>query len=316
MRCETRTLDDIRKLGGNDAADERRFATAARVSEINLALYRAFAQPFVRAMASGPAAEWMRRMHPLRLQYELFSDANPLMDTVQTMAEEVREDRRPVSAGNPLLALQENLSEQIVANLDTWRQMSETFAERTFLSVYGSPALQAAVGIDPADERPPRKAGKSPLHRELVETRIAALKSRIATGGPHEAVIRGLLYVGMARGAVDERGLAAIRRLRATREEKRRLTVAEFKALLREQFFMLLIDEEATLAAIPDLLPSDPGQRRRAFAALRDILSASRNIEMETAERLRRIAALFGVDAEQVTAPPDAAKGSGMAKAS
>jgi hypothetical protein len=33
MRCEARTLDDIRALGGNDAADERRFAAAARVSE-------------------------------------------------------------------------------------------------------------------------------------------------------------------------------------------------------------------------------------------------------------------------------------------
>jgi len=31
MLCETRTLDDIRALGGNDPADERRFATAARV---------------------------------------------------------------------------------------------------------------------------------------------------------------------------------------------------------------------------------------------------------------------------------------------
>src|SRR5262245_40797687 len=71
MRCEARTLDDIRALGGNDAADERRFATAARVSEMNLALYRAFAQPVVRAMMSAPAADWMRRLHPLRLQYEL-----------------------------------------------------------------------------------------------------------------------------------------------------------------------------------------------------------------------------------------------------
>ena len=50
MRCEARTLDDIRALGGNDAADERRFATAARVSEINLALYRTFVQPVVRAV--------------------------------------------------------------------------------------------------------------------------------------------------------------------------------------------------------------------------------------------------------------------------
>ena len=45
MRCETRTLDDIRALGGNDAADERRFATVDRVSQTNLALYRTFLQP-------------------------------------------------------------------------------------------------------------------------------------------------------------------------------------------------------------------------------------------------------------------------------
>ena len=71
MRCEARTLDDIRALGGNDAADERRFATAARVSETNLALYRTFAQPMVRALVSSPMAEWMHQLHPLRLQYEL-----------------------------------------------------------------------------------------------------------------------------------------------------------------------------------------------------------------------------------------------------
>ena len=72
MRCEARTLDDIRALGGNDMADERRFATAARVSEINLALYRTFAQPVVRALVSNPMADWMHELHPLRLQYELF----------------------------------------------------------------------------------------------------------------------------------------------------------------------------------------------------------------------------------------------------
>src|SRR5271169_750549 len=73
MRCEARTLDDIRALGGNDAADERRFATAARVSEINLALYRTFTQPFVRALINPVTAEWLRELHPLRLQYSLFS---------------------------------------------------------------------------------------------------------------------------------------------------------------------------------------------------------------------------------------------------
>ena len=295
MRCEVRTLDDIRALGGNDAEDERRFATAARVSEINLAIYRAFAQPVIRAMTSAPMAEWMRQMHPLRLQYEAFSDKNPLMGQVQSMAENVREERKPVGADNPFLAFQERMSTQIAANLDAWRQMTETLAERTFLSVYGSPVLQAAAGIDPNDTHP-RRASKNPLHRELLQSRIADLKSRIATGGIRECLARGLLYVGGARGGVDERGLAAIRRLRELHDERPRLTLAQFKALIREQFFMLLIDQDAALAAIPSLLPADAGQRRKAFAALRQVASARGDITGEVAERLQQVGQLFGVD--------------------
>ena len=80
MRCEERTLDDIRAMGGNDAADERRFATAARVSEINLApLSHVRAAVRARRGRRSPLAEWMHKMHPLRLQYELFSNANPMM---------------------------------------------------------------------------------------------------------------------------------------------------------------------------------------------------------------------------------------------
>ena len=298
MRCEERTLDDIRALGGNDAADERRFATAARVSEINLALYRAFAQPVVRAMTSAPIAEAMRQAHPLRLQYELFSDANPFMAPVKAMAERTRDDRRPAAADNPFLALQETMSKQIVAGLDAWREMTEAASERIFLSVYGSPALQAAVGIDPTDKRPLRKAETSALHRELLQSRIAELKLRIPTGGLRECLVRGLLYVGMARGRADERGLAALRGLRTIEDDKPKPTLSEFKALVREQYYMLLIDGEATLAAIPDLLPRDYEARRKGLAALRRVLGAAGDLTGETAQRLERVAELFAVEPE------------------
>ena len=206
MRCEVRTLDDIRALGGNDAEDERRFAAAARVSETNLALYRTYMQPFVRAFANPMMAEWMRNMHPLRLQFEMFSDANPFMAPIKAAAEKVRSERKPVASGNPFLAMQENMSRQIVNGLDQWRQASEKMAERTFLAVYGSPALQAACGIEPeAKERSLRKAASSPLHRQLLETRIAELRSHIDKGGIREAMVRAVLYVGMARQYMDER---------------------------------------------------------------------------------------------------------------
>jgi hypothetical protein len=298
MRCEQRTLDDIRVLGGNDAADERRFATAARVSEANLALYRTFVQPAVRALINAPMAEWMHRLHPLRLQYELFSDANPLMQAVSATAQQASKDRKPVSADNPLLAFEQNASRQIVAALDAWRDINDAVAEQLFLLVYGSPVLQAAVGVDPGAAQSLRRTGKSTLHRQLVAARIAELRSHMTQGGLHECVVRAALYVGMPRASVDERGFEMVRRIRLAREGMPRLTLAAFKALVREQYFMLLIDPEAALAAIPDLLPSDENTRRNAFAVLLEVLSARGEIAGESAERLARIEQLFGIKSE------------------
>ena len=296
MRCEARTLDDIRALGGNDAADERRFATAARVSEINLALYRTFAQPMVRAMVSKSMAEWLRRLHPLRLQYELLSDKNPWLAPVAAIAQAVRKNRQPAAAAdNPFLAVQETVSEQIVASLNAWRDGVETLAERTFLTIYGNPLLQVAVGIDPADTRRQRKAAKMPLHDELVETRIADLKSRVATGDVREGTIRALLYVGIPRAAVDARGFEAIRRLRAVRDDVQRPTLAEFKRMVHDQAFILLLDQEAAVAALPALIP-DAKSRRSAVAAVRQVLGAGGEITGEVAERLQRIARVLGVE--------------------
>ena len=295
MRCEQRTLDDIRAMGGNSPEDERRFATAARVSGINLAAYQRFMQPWIRSLVTPQMAERMHKLHPLRVQYEAFSDANPAMKTVETAAETVREQRRPAASDNPFIVFQETISKQIVASLDHWRDLQESFSEAMFLSIYGSPVLQAAVGIDP-QSTPARRPEMSSEHRERLQARIAELKSRVGEGGLREAAVRGLLFVGMARGMADERSLEALRRVRPI-EGGSRLTVAQFKAMVREQFFMLLLDQEAALAAIPKLLPQSPQERRAGFAAIHDVLSASAAVSGEVASRLRRVGELFGVDA-------------------
>jgi hypothetical protein len=298
MRCEMRTLDDIRALGGNDAADERRFATAARVSEINLALYRTFAQPVVRALASAPLADTLRQMHPLRVQYEIFSDANPFMGPVAAMAEEIRKNRKPVASDNPFIAIQENVSKQIVAALDGWRDFTEAVAERTFLTVYGSPGLQAAVGIDPSDTRPLRRPAKNRLYQELLQKRIAELKSQMQNGGLREAVIRALIYVGLGRGSVDERGFETLRRLRTRYGD---IPLSEFKMLVREQFALLLIDQQAALAALPSLLPADAQTRGEAFNIVKQVMAARGDISAEDNKRLSEIGRLFGIGEEGAT---------------
>jgi hypothetical protein len=237
----------------------------------------------------------MRNLHPLRLQYEAFSSKNPFMAMVKSLAERVSEDRKQVSTDNPFVAFQEQFSKQIVNALDSWRDSQEALSEAAFLAVYGSPALQAAVGIDP-QSTPSRRQEMSGAHREKLERRIAELKSKISEGGLREAAIRGLLYVGSARGMVDERSLEALRNVRRS-DSGTRLTLSEFKMLVREQFFMLLLDQEGALAAIPKLLPDNAKARQAAFAAIREVLSASAAISGEVAKRLKRVAELFGVDA-------------------
>ena len=289
MRCEARTLDDIRAMGGNTLEDEMRFATAARVSEINLAAYRTFVQPMVKALA--PKAGAPASQHPLRMQYEMFSKAGPLMSAVERAADQVRERRAPAAPDNPFLAMQERMSGQIVQALDAFAAMRDRTVEATFLAVYGSPMLQAMTGIT-ADTIARRKPGKSAMHSELLRMRIAEIKARTGEGGLQQAVIRGLIYAGAKRGAVDERGLQALRSIDLS-DGGARMTLTQFKAMVREQFFLLLLDQEGALAAIPKLLPEDRELRRKGLAAIAEVLSASGEVEGEVAERYMRVTRLF-----------------------
>jgi pimeloyl-ACP methyl ester carboxylesterase len=296
MRCEQRTLDDLRAMGSNSIEDERRFATAKRVSEINLANYRTFVRPWVRAMATPQVAEWMRKLHPLRVGYETFGRDTRTMKELAVRAQSVRDNRKPVAADNPFLKAQETVSDGIVNLLDKWRDTQEAFSETLFLAIYGSPTLQAAVGIDAKADPSPRPE-MSDEHRKRLDARIAELKSGIGEGGLRECGIRALLYVGMARGMVDERGLEALRRMRRE-EAASRMSLSEFKTLVREQFFMLLLDQEASLAAVPGMLPHDLKLRRDVFGAIHEVLSVGGQISGETARRLDRVAQLFGLNEE------------------
>jgi hypothetical protein len=135
-----------------------------------------------------------------------------------------------------------------------------------FHAVYGSPLLQAMVGLKARDASPRRHPGTDAEHVAVVAQHIADFKARIGEGGPREAAIRALMYIRLADGDVDERGLALLRRMRDERGSD--LTLAEFKQLVRDQFFMLLLDEERALAAIPAMLATD---RQEAASIARDM---------------------------------------------
>jgi hypothetical protein len=255
----------------------------------------------VKAMITPQVADLVRQLHPLRLSYEMFTQANPLMAPLAKAAQRVREHRKPLAADNPLLGLQEAVSNQIVHSLDAFRDARDAMAEKLFLGIYGNPALQAAVGVKPESVRE-RRAPKSVLHRELLAKRIEELKSQIDKGGLQECTIRALIYAGSPRGKVDERAVQTLRQVRLA-DDTHRLTLAQFKAMAREQFFLMLLDPDAALAAIPRLLPPGTEERQEALTAVRQVLSATGDITGEVAERLKRVTALFETSAAALPPP-------------
>ena len=270
FRLEARSLDDIRALGTNSDEDNQRFAAVARVSEINHGLYRTLAQPAVRAMTTEQSAEMMRQMHPNRLRFSMFSDRNPMMQPVKALAQSVRETRQPVAADNPLLAIEKVTSTWITTWWESYQQARDAMTEAMFLGVYGSPLLQAMVGLGTQHAPTERRIDRE-LVREADEAKMRVeLERRFEVGGLPQAVLRALIYVRMPQHSVDERGFAALQAIRAMQPVNDRMSMAELKACLKEQYLLVRLDEERAVRAIPQPAArqqaSPPGRARRPAA--------------------------------------------------
>ncbi|MBV8191098.1 MAG: DUF3141 domain-containing protein [Alphaproteobacteria bacterium] len=294
MRLEARTLDDIRALGTNSEEDNKRFATVARLSEINLGLYRSVVQPMVKRMASDPAAAAMREMHPHRMRFSFFSDRNPWVAPVQGLAKQVRANRQPVAPDNPLLALEKVASTWISTCWEGYRQVRDAATEAVFLGTYGSPLLQAMVGLGAENGHNQQRIARD-LLREVDEARMRAdLAGRFEVGGLPQAVLRALIYIRLPERSVDERAFAMLNAIRGMQPVNDRMSPADLKAVLKEQFLLLRLDEERAVLAIPRLLPDSKSLRNVGLKALHSMLEARGGVAEEGARRLSRIEALFG----------------------
>jgi hypothetical protein len=290
---ETRTLDDIRVLGGNSPEDDLRFATAARVSEINQGLYRTLLSPAVRSAVNERNAEFLRRMHPNRLRFQMFANENPLMLPVAAWAEAVRAERHPVSPDNPFLAFERMVSGSIANGLEAWGKARDIMQEEIFLNTYASPWLQAPVGLR-ADGSSPTRRVERDLAREAIAKQTAAyLEQRIDEGGLLEATVRALIYLRLPEGKVDERGFAALKQIGAELPPAKRIGLAKFKVVVKEQYLILLLDTERAIAALPKLLPDDRRQCEEALALVRRVLASRGALPEEGSRRFERVETLF-----------------------
>ncbi|PFG51863.1 uncharacterized protein DUF3141 [Marinobacter sp. LV10R520-4] len=302
VRFEPRSLADVAAIVQPNLDDERRFATVKRISDINLGLYRTLLQPLVQAQAKVIAAvsaqanadvtEWLHRLTPAELPYHLFSERNPLMAPLASLAERVKKARKPVSDDNWLVKQQESYSCSVVAALDDWRDFRDGAIERCFMTFYGSPVVQAMAGLKTTGGPPRPHPGKTPESIARVERCMAENHGCIGDGGVHEAVVRGLVYIAMGGGGVDERAFNALREIHA---EYSTLSLGSFKKTVREQFFVLRLDQKAALDTIPVMLSVETQSKDRALSVIHRAVSAAGKL---TAEQSRRLAVIEGLFAE------------------
>jgi pimeloyl-ACP methyl ester carboxylesterase len=296
-RFERRTLEDIRALGGNSLEDERCFAAVARLSEVIHGLYRTLAQPAVHGMTTEQSAEWLRRTHPLRLGYELLSDRNPAVKPLAEMAQRMQKNRQPVAADNLFLQWEKMFSDWMTTSLDAFRGWRDMLTEQMFFGIYGQPWLQALLGLRASDDPPRHHPGRDSDHVAFVERRIEELRAKMDQGGPREAALRALVYVGMPEKGTDEREFEMLRQIRAEHGSEKSL--AEFKLDLREQYYMLRIDESRAIELIPKLLQGHEDKGPQLLEYIRRIVYADGSLSEEGQRRLAQVERLF------MPQPPD-----------
>src|SRR6478752_3386720 len=143
----------------------------------------------LRPFASEASAKSMRQLHPNRLRFSIFSDANPMMAPIAEAAEAVRQDRHPVSPDNPLLAIEQALVASAEAAWTAWGSARDAWTEQLFLAAYGSPALQALVGLDPDQVAAERRIERDVGREKAEAAQRADLETKFETGGALEAAL-------------------------------------------------------------------------------------------------------------------------------
>ncbi len=291
---ERRSLDDIRAICQPNEEDDRRFAAVARFSDINRSLYQATLGPVVKAIANEPAAEMLRRVHPNRIRFEMFSDRNPFMAMVPFWADMVRANRRPVAADNPLVAGEKLLSETIENTLQTLADQRDQLLEATFLAIYGTPLVQALAGLGAGPESS-EKAPERELALEAASKRVAKdAVARLRLGGPIAAALRALVYVLGGERSVDERAFAVLVQIAANSPGIQELGFRGFKDLLGDQQMIMRLESQRGLEVMPEMLAgADREALAGALRAITRVVTAGGTLSKDGQARLARISAMF-----------------------
>jgi poly(3-hydroxyalkanoate) synthetase len=296
-----REISDILALDSDGREDEEPFIAAARVSEVNEKLYTQLIRPVVKAATNENSAKLCRSLHPLRAQRSLLSDSNPAVWAVGPLAEAVRAARRPVSEDNPLLKIEQAMSDAIVQSLDTYRDIRDNAREAMFHLFYGS--MRGLVPGSAESKAEPVPAARTALADSPEVRRILGT---IAEGGYAAAVIRMMILLADARGTVRRSRLQRSDRLLHEDPAFAALSESDIKRIIFEQTLIVELQPDAALTKLVSLLP-DAADAERALSMVEAVAGPIEEMEERTIAMFARMRDALGCQAPLCSAPSEAA---------
>lgn len=296
VHYEHRTMKDILALNPEGREEEALFSTIAKVSELNATLYKSLVRPWVKLVTTRPVADALGKMHPLRLQRDLFSDAFPLAPFIREQARQARAHRVTVDDDHPLRQMEKKLDAQISETLNKYRDERDAASVELARTLYGPMGLGAWFKPDAADAE---KAHSRAL-QELEAARQAVL-GHISEGGFAEAVCRIVLAGMVSIGAFERRSFRLAKLLAQLPAGTIGAAAAQtdWPALLKAQARITAVAPVEALNALEQMLPT-PTSRERALAVAAAVMMIEPTLHNPRSEIIEFLIGTLGVDPTRV----------------
>lgn len=265
VTLEEKSLEDLRRANKYQRKDEIPFEVVDSVSQMNEKAYTLFARPFIRPMANENTAQLGRMFHPLRWQCWAFSDLNPMMWPLSTMAQAVKYGRKPTAADNPYLMIQKMGSKAVSAGLDLVRHLRDATLESLFFQIYGS-----MVAIGAAETKWEEGVETKVDPRELPFVKEAL--SVINKGGYPEALARIGALVAKRGGTIQLHELKFADDFIRSDQVMSKMSEDEIRRIRNEQVIIVEFEPERALQALPKLL-ANQADRERVLEVMKKVAS-------------------------------------------
>jgi pimeloyl-ACP methyl ester carboxylesterase len=274
---EARSIGDIFALD-DGRKEEREFAAVAELSEWATKTYELTWRPLLRALVTPAAAEMSKNCHPLRLQHDFFSSRNPLFSNIGALAEATRAARAPAASDNPFLALERAGADLVECGWDYLRDVRDAAIELSFHTLYGTPWM---IQIGTA-ESAPMLAHEV---RELPQVQDAI--RRLKSGGYAEGIVRMLVLLARARGAVRRERLERSNQLLHGRPPFNSMTAQARAGMIREQSMIVEFCGDQAITTLADIL-IDPVDRYRGLNLVMEVAGPVEEFDPATLAMFRR----------------------------